>query len=423
MKKQIFSTIILLVISFSLQAQTKYLNQVKYYDYRNDFSENWIYVGEGQSKSLPCSERDTVQKYMRFGDSTIELGWYLGLLATEYHITSKRMYLPVSEFEPQPAPQILIELYYALKCFDRLDKFAEQYYNSDSLGVLNGFFMRDDVDLNIREKFPETKIVRSGYRKAAEQGIVCCQPSQDQVYHLLMGLSLVKKYIPEGTKVKGIDLHLLAVEQAKRMINYLAENKWLIRNPVILKKNGKKTAFVRVGFNAKPYSLGTSRVYNYFKGESDPKLKTSLIYKLFWGTLRAKINPNYWKPDNRHMTLAIAATGNGFKKKTYRKLVKFSKKDKWYLYPLLNNLLYPQNKKFKSDKILDSSEEILNVVPDYGIFGSHLKFVEHGWTTNNYFIRQIAFKQNGAHYTDGKQYNGLDFLLFYNIWFINRTGL
>ena len=423
MKKRFILLNISLIIVISCIGQTKYLNQVKYFDFRKDFSENWIYVGEGQSKSLPCSERDTVEKVMRFGDSTIELGWYIGLLATEYHITSKRMYLPVSEHQPQPAPQILIELYYALKCFDRLDKYAEEYYNQDSTGVLNGFFMRDDVGLNIKDRFPETKRVRSGYRKAIEQNILCCQPSQDQVYHLLLGLALVKKYIPPGTKVKGVDLYELAVNQAKRMILFLAERKWKIRNPVILKKNGKKLAFVKVGYNAQPYSRGTARVFDYFEEDSDVKLKTPLLYKVFWSSLRAKTNPNYWKPDNRHMTLAVAATGNGFKRKTYRKLVKISRGDDWLIYPLINQLLYPENKKFKEDNILDRAENIINLAPEYGIFGSHNQFSVHQWTTNNYFIRQKEFRQNGAHYTDGKQYNGLDFLLFYNIWFINRTGL
>lgn len=403
-------------------AQTKYLNQVKYWKYRTDFKENFIYIGEGKSRSLPVIYRRDKDRLITFGDATIELGWYMGMLATEYYISSKKMYLPVSEYEPLDPAETLVELYYALKCFDRLDKIAEPFYSLGAEGELNGFFIRDDADLNLKEKFTEMNVLWSGYRKHIEQNVVCCEPSQDQIYHLLLGMTLVKEYIPKGTKVKGVDLYELASQQALRMLELLRTNKWKIKNPVRLKTNGKAMN-TRIGYNAKPFAKGLKMIYYTFDDQLNEKIRTPLIGNIFWGTMRSRLNPVYWKNDNRHMALTVAALGNGFKRNTYRKLYKVSRNNDWYIYPLINSLLFPMNRSIKNDPIMDKCEQILNVAPEEGIHGTFKKLVEHEWTTNNYFIRERDFRQYGAHYTENNKYNGLDFLLFYNIWFIHRTGI
>lgn len=411
-------------MTFSLigSAQTKYLNQVKYWKYRQDFKERFVYMGEGNSKSLPIIYRRERDKLITYGDATLELGWYMGMLATEYHISSKKMYLPVTEYEGNDPAQTLVELYYALRCFDRLDEKAEPFYDETAEGELNGFFIRDDADYNIREKFKEVEILWSGFRKHIEQEVVCCEPSQDQIYHLLLGMSLVKKYVPKGTKVKGVDLNELATEQALRMLNYLRKYNWIIKNPVRKKPNGKLMN-TRIGFNARPFAKGIKRIYYTFAPDPKEKVKTPFFSGLFWSTMRSKLHPVYWHNDNRHMSLTVAALGNGFKRNTYNKLRKVSKNNEWYIYPLINALLFPNNRMSKINEVMERCEEILNVAPENGIHGTFDVKVEHEWTTNNYFIRERNFRQYGRHYTENNNYNGLDLLLFYNIWFIHRTGI
>ena len=417
------SLIILLfaVIAHGSFAQTKYLNQVKYWKYRNDFKENFVYIGEGQSKSLPILYYQTELKEKRYADTGVQLGWYLAVLASEYYISSKRMYLPVSEYEMIEPSQTLIELYRALKAFERLDYEAEIVLGNDSMGQLNGFFLRDDANEVVLEKYKGKK-VRSDYIKTTQEGSKSVEPSQDQYYHLLLGMALVKKFIPKGTMVKGEDLHEMANDSALRMLEYLRKNKWLIKNPCEFKPNGKNVN-THIGYNLKPLSPGIKKIYRFFDEDDERKIKTPFYANILWASMRSKLNPVYWKNDNRHMALTISTVGNGFKRNTSRKLRKVANNNEWYIYPLINSLLYPDNRDFGKSELIDRCEEIMNVLPAQGIFGTHNVFVEHEWTSSNYFLRERNFRQIGRHYTENKQFNGLDFQLFYNIWFIHRTGI
>jgi len=73
---------------------------------------------------------------LKFGaDATIQLGWYIGVLATEYRLAKNHSF-PTSEIER--------DLWGALEAYERLDRMAEGLYEGHE-PELNGFFLRDDI--------------------------------------------------------------------------------------------------------------------------------------------------------------------------------------------------------------------------------------------------------------------------------------
>ncbi|MGI8893151.1 MAG: hypothetical protein ACR2GN_06790 [Bacteroidia bacterium] len=79
---------VLFVVSFQLvKAQTPALNAAKYENYRTRLLQEFmIDVGPAAGMSIPASIRDTVSGFIYWGDATIDLGYYIGVLATEYHL-------------------------------------------------------------------------------------------------------------------------------------------------------------------------------------------------------------------------------------------------------------------------------------------------------------------------------------------------
>jgi len=122
------------------------------------------------------------------------------------------------------------------------------------------------------------------------------------------------------------------------------------------------------------------------------------------------------------MALAVAAVGNGFKKNTYRKLVKRAKRNDWYFYPLLNQALYPLNKRMDFP-VLEKSQAMIDEAPAGGIVSNFGRNVNHSWGVNNRFYKFKHYQKDGIHFQVDREYNGLDYMLFYNLWLINRTGL
>jgi hypothetical protein len=67
----------------------------------------------------------------------IDMGNYLAVLATEYKLRKEKN----KDLTP-----VLNELYYALETINRVDQFAEIYFDKFNLGQIDGFFVRSDVE-------------------------------------------------------------------------------------------------------------------------------------------------------------------------------------------------------------------------------------------------------------------------------------
>ncbi|MGN6646758.1 MAG: hypothetical protein ACTHJT_09515, partial [Cytophaga sp.] len=165
MKKRIIVLIYLLlcVIQTTVNAQPipnqDYMNQAKYWFYRNRLINEFCKVGPNQGESIPFQSMNYVTHYGNAGDGGIQkLGHYIGVLATEIKLLRN---------SNQSTSKTVEELFYALYAAYRLDATAETYdfcYDVDAEnakpkiqndypyyskcqgdpGSWNGFMLRDD---------------------------------------------------------------------------------------------------------------------------------------------------------------------------------------------------------------------------------------------------------------------------------------
>ncbi len=153
--------------AFSQVATEKILRD-RYWQYRERTRRHFVKVGKEDGESIPIiriepeyemliipadkvnlavpddQKWETVKGKIFFGDAGVDLGYYMGMLATEYAVLKK---------EGADLTAIKNELYYAINAFNRLDLNAEQYFGSAK--NLNGFFIREDSPSEFYEQFEE----------------------------------------------------------------------------------------------------------------------------------------------------------------------------------------------------------------------------------------------------------------------------
>lgn len=232
-------------------------NIFKYRNYRERLKQRFVYVTNNnehgsnilasKTKAYAWRSSDIID----FWDSVSTMGFYLGMLATEYRLLKN---------EGKDTTQTLKELMYALKAFDRLDYYAESYYGGTN--STNGFFIRDDVPnysypvCNPGIGNPDnpfayhfwSDIKKIGYNYGSCD-IRDNEMSQDQFRGMMLGLSLIKKLVTEGTvtldgeqynfqnKTKEITsrvVHYMHITERKRINKRvtIAIRRWRIKNPV-----------------------------------------------------------------------------------------------------------------------------------------------------------------------------------------------
>jgi hypothetical protein len=245
----IFFLFISITRSFSQDDQ---LNLKKYWFYRYRLMNDFMVKGPNcQGCSEIINERDhnsdkepvpPLVPIAKWGDQSFNLGAYIGILATEYKLLHDR---------GQPVDTTLQELCFAMRAFNRLDQTAEHHYavtqghtHSISAGDLNGFFIRDDVPVTFLNDHPQLKngtvathfvdSVASDYWDAVADSPNYVDKnflmSHDQIYPILMGMSLVREYLYNGLSYNNYPLNDVngntniwkeAEDISNRMINNL----------------------------------------------------------------------------------------------------------------------------------------------------------------------------------------------------------
>lgn len=240
--------VLLLIVGGLLNGYSQTLNE-KYWYYRDRQLKNFIKVGEpttnyvndcvqganlaeyktnAQGYSLPATGRDfgttTDLADMQFGDVTSHWGWYVGVLATEYAVLKN---------SGQPTDNVVKELYYALKAFNRMDKSSERFFdpasNPQFAGqcLQNGFLLRSDL----HEEF-----IRNNF-KNVNGGLVNGGPTEmdnlqtmtaDQYAFMFLGFALVKRSLDQNIEYNGMNFHNTVKDYTKRLINYVITDPALI---------------------------------------------------------------------------------------------------------------------------------------------------------------------------------------------------
>lgn len=206
MKKQLLLVVmaVLCLLPQGMQAQTQpdptlTQNLKKYWENRDRFRKFFVKIGDEQGNSIPCAKRSRWDNshLMRWGDATTQLGWYIGVLATEYKLLKD---------DGLPTQGTLNELYYAISAFNRLDLTGEVHYADKLKGEitsenLNGWFIRDDVYKTFYQNWDDMGmyISFSDFHNPDEpvgkEFAANSDPSQDQIIALFFGFSFVKKYV------------------------------------------------------------------------------------------------------------------------------------------------------------------------------------------------------------------------------------
>ncbi len=272
MNLRIAPVLILLLKSFVnlVFAQTPNENILKYQAYRDRLLNDFMVSSSGNEPgtNLPASYRNVYTGVMRWGDATINLSSYMAVLATEFRLR-KINHLPVD--------QTLVELNNAVSAIERLDKHANIFFGDrDALPVTGGFFMRDDVPATFTKdwawknpSFADYPRVMSDY---TEPEIRLNEMSQDQVWHLIIGLALISRLVDDTTgytnpffpslprytlsqRAMIISFQIIKALQHKKCLHFFRKGGpcfkvWSLRNPVTNKtvKRGADPGFLKYGF-------------------------------------------------------------------------------------------------------------------------------------------------------------------------------
>lgn len=392
-------------------------NHAKYRHLRQRLHADFVRVGPNPGESQPAPERMETIGLMKWGDGTIALGFYLGVLATEHHMLSNPALFPGAGDATQ-LEATRGELYHALLALERLDASADAAFPApcSTAPALNGFFLRDDVPANFHQHFPGISIIESDF---IDPTLTNKEESQDQVYHVQHGLALVVALVPPAVVVEGRPLRAWAIEQAHRVTQHFAKGDWIIRNPAC----GDRA--VNRGENANGYSYGeTLAAAKATAGAFAPT--TSSFWQSIWNTLRNPSNPAYDDEDNLHMALAIMAVGDGYGDDTASVMATLAETQDWYLYPALHRVLHPDNDGFcaTAPTINPRIRAMLDELPQDAdpMCPGPTAPAPHGFTTHNRFIRGKSQAYVGPNGCDGIRYHGLDYMLLHNLYAIATPG-
>ena len=204
--KKIHAVIVLLLITFQLFAQTSEKNHEKYWYYRYRMKHYFSTQGEGVYQSLVSARRNSWGgDKVYYGDQTLDMGWYMGVLATEYDLLKPRD-------NQTELDQTLTELYYLMKAMERLDKCEGKEPYPNQTEALDGFFLRKDYELASLPSSSQQDVINNLNYKLNENDLFGWKPpghptyidnlgendtddhfdmSQDQLIHLLIGYSAV----------------------------------------------------------------------------------------------------------------------------------------------------------------------------------------------------------------------------------------
>lgn len=364
-------------------------------------------VGVEQGESIPAGWRDDNVGVIKWADATVALGWEIGVLATEYHLLAHRDHYTAMRDVAWTADDTLDELAAALASLDRIDRVAESAF-PEPCSVsedLNGFFIRDDVPYGFEERFEGLSIMQSDF----EDGPFLKEESQDQAHHILLGLALVKRFVPPGTTVDGVDLNAQAVDAGRRIVHWMADHDWLIVNPACDDKP------VDRGPDARPVSTGFAATLRFLTdGEEDLDAEA---WAAIWNGFRDPNALPYYNSDNRHMAAATAAAGDGWGETTFEDLVAICEVYAWTAYPLLHVALHGETAGWEEhgDDLLNTSWLHLEELGEDEPRGFAEGPAPFGWTSWHRYIRP-GERQYASQPGDlGKRWWGGDYLLLHNL--------
>jgi|GEM_PF-1688915 len=397
--------------------------------------------GEGMVAGIRNKQSSDVISY---GDQMVHFGYYIGVLATEYALLT---------YYGQDATATLHELDIALNCYVRDDECEGRKPWYKYFGYYDGFHMRQDVPVTFIQDHPElntgltsadgVSVLDAGspawvahvsandylnwdvnpggtpypvYQTDAE--MKTGSMSQDNAIGLIKGLALVDKCIPEG---------YYAHEKAKEIADKVITRMWGGGSWIILDPNQEA---VPRGANAFFYAVPLTVINMAMGNPMLPSGANAANTNLSWQTMQ------YFGQgaENNCMTLTMAAlcdcwngsmVGLAGINTTGGCIYQLSGQDNWdTFYLLLWGFLHDKTAaNLSMTKVTDQ----LLAAPCNGPYCYDSLTHNHapeGWASTYKFEQASDYQNHGKTGSQGN-YNGLDYMLLYNLYhLVNlRNGL
>ncbi len=449
LKKYIFLLLFLGVIqSFS---QTPELNRQKYDNYKENL-KYFVIQGEGRGQGLLAAVRNAAgtngSELQKSGEGGIMQGWYIGMLATEY---ARLVQNGGSQADKQKA---INELSCALNALERLDKVADAryawYHNGpDDLSTqMDGIAVRTDMwnDVN-----PDCKPINWGTLNELQTPncptftpYPSCQWSnisqfekyfktyypyggynyhhvffsQDQLYHVLMGLYLTYRYMPNSNlsiingscrNSQSINFRNWAKDIAMVFINKLYEEDFRLQDP----------GGIDLSIDEGGYAVPFCKPLKTLAGKFGEPINDFQWCDAEWEFIELGF-PNI---DNIHMALVMASISNEdydvgdiatniYEDSYEENLMLPSASYDWRaFYPLLHNNLHGVNPLTPTQWCFIENE--LNSAPINDNPMHTGNYTSPNWAHNLRFLKTKNEVTNGS--VQGI-FPGIDYMLLYNLY-------
>ena len=465
MKQTILLTLIM-IISLSGISQTPEINHEKYWYYRYRMKEYFINHGADIYHSLVGARRNSITgSDLRIAnDQTVDMGWYMGILAMEYHL------LNINGIEGDE-DDTLTELYHLLNAFDRLEKCENKLYAASYPALIDGFFARKDAEIvDVTVPFDEV-LSELNHNLTSQDGFGSKPPghptyintlssnqedvselemSQDQLIHLLIGFASIKRafqnednyfydYISKSWR--SFNFHQRAIDRVHLMTIYAANSgylwgpePWVIYRPdhVTPVWNGGDLG----GFML-PYSYGLAEAANYITGGLYHDGYSLVAYPT-WLSISHGVSG---KDHNNVMELILGTIGNSWTQLTvngsmpsdyfiYNK--SFDKNHDYFYIPFYRYLHQKDSPYERNSHILAT----LNDAPSCGPYRYEENGTIHfdycdcdvpakagpGWAAHNRYRRTIEEANGSGSYDEKGNFPGLDYMITFNLYRLLHGG-
>lgn len=326
-------------------------------------------------------------------DGTVHWAQYAAWLSTEYHLQWK---------QNKNVSALRSELSMAWYTLERLDKASKIKYGRKPKE--DGFLLRDDVPTTLASQFPGMHCVKSGEvcRTGIEDGNMM---SQDQVIYILWAAAITNQLLPD-TLTSSMDGMLLKEKiktKCHQIISYFRNTEWQILDP-----NGNK---VPIGYSAIGYSFAIARIGKMITGKNYQNWGSVVNGRPIWTAIMQipyeKSTPTQTEV-NMGMQLALSSV-IGYP--SYSRFAQWCEGSGMEIYLLVDALF----RKRKVDSYQSMFEQMLNDAPLYGpCFMTADCNNASGWSGENRWFHPDH--RNGSKDQQGAQFNGLDYLLLYNLY-------
>jgi hypothetical protein len=438
-------------------AQTPFQNAEKYQIYRARLLADFMVSSPGNEPgtSIPASIRHAGRGQMRWGDATINLSNYMAVLATEY----RRL-----QDQGLAVEQTLTELHRALLAKERLDASAPVFFGAKVAEAMpDGFFIRDDVLASFTSdwaaqhpSFNDYPHVRSDY---TDPDFRLNEMSQDQVWNMIIGLALVVHlvddtttwYVPAYYGWRRFTLSERATLAGYRIITAM-QDEFCFRIPVIRSeqlclpywhlRNPYTGQSVKRGSGPNLLKYGFAEAGNFIAGSTFGDMHwANSRYGRVWYNLAAALQyfqrvKRQGSIENIYHSATTATVGRVW---TTRQLIRLFNRHR--SLPFLPNHQYEHLALISCvlhddcPRLLQQEktwyEDLLHAAPVHGPFNygeqspeasgyaayPHQNEYVHEWSSVNRFVWPHRRGAGTPEHLKG-EYNGLDYMLLYNLFYL-----